>query len=907
MRTYVQLGILQDIFDWIFSNILAPVFKVVGEIVGAIFTVLFENFLLPLLELRLTLSLQIVRALLENFIYNLLFQVSRLLMWVLNAIERIFRTLAGLLPVYITDDNGKIVESGSLLLTLLRNKTITTALLGMITASVAFCFLIAIFATIRAAGDMSGKHPVGEVLRQTARSLLQLILIPFMALALVVLGDAVLQSIEIATGHNHIPVSDILFTMSTLDAVREDTYGDAVYYNVSTRSMAMSSKNAPDKSSVADFGLQDKYRKPFYTGEKDRDNIIVVLETFDIRRMDYIISVGLTIVFIFLFGIMSINMASRIFDCLLLLLVEPFFAAAIPLDEGEKFEKWKDLFLGRLISGYGMIVAMNLYLSVINLIFSGKIRFFGPKTTPAVEYLVEILFVAVGAFTMLKAGPVVTGIMSAQAGAREAEVQSSSQQAVTNVVSTLTAPVRRIAGEAISNGWQNIKSAISRATDGSVGGSSGGGVATAGTGAFGQGSASGPTGVHFSGVRTAGGQTVSASGSAGARAGGPGPGVHFNSRMSALGSARGNMTGFRRSGAGGAGGAAAPVAGSLGGAAAPAAGAGGFGAGGFEDDFDTIFDVGGVSLFDEGGAGDGGEDDFDTVFDVGGRSLFDEGDSGPSDAFKGRGTSKQTVRKPPGGLAAPFRSGVPGAASASFLQAGDAPGPVGSETYTWVGQRDAEEREDKKKLEEQQKAEQDAAALSAAESATGMDLNGDGVLSGAGELNMYEAEKAAGMDLDGDGFIGGSINDPDEDLFGGDALSNEKLFGGDALSNEKLFGGDTLSDEKLFGAPDPFTGRQNPDADILKAAESNIGLDLDGDGFIGGSINDPDEDLFGGDALSNEKLFGGDAISNEKLCGGDAISDESIFSGEAAADPFGGAPVPPADDFVAGSINDPDE
>ena len=100
---------------------------------------------------------------------------------------------------------------------------------------------------------MSGKRPVGEVLRQTARSLLQLILVPILALGMVVMGDAVLKSIELATRIEHVPVSRILFTMSTLDAVREDTYGDAEFYNVSTRSAALTRRNAPNISTVADL------------------------------------------------------------------------------------------------------------------------------------------------------------------------------------------------------------------------------------------------------------------------------------------------------------------------------------------------------------------------------------------------------------------------------------------------------------------------------------------------------------------------------------------------------------------------------------------------------------------------------------------------------------------------------
>ncbi len=669
MRIYVQLGILKDIFDWIYDNILSPVFKFIGDLLGTIFETLFNNLLMPLLEMELNVIIEIVGTMVMNFLYNLLFQVARLLLWVLDAVERIFRTLAGLEPVYFTGDSGVKEESGSLLLTMLNTRTIRSALLGMILASVALCFLIAIFATIRAAGDMSGKRSVSEVLHRTGRSLVKLITIPFMALVIVATGDAVLLGINNATAQDQVPVSQILFTMSTLDAVREEDFPDAKYYNVSTRSSALAKKNAPDPSTVADFGMKDKYRRQLYYGELDRDNIREVLRIFDIRRIDYIICVGLTAVFIFLFGVMAVNMASRIFDCLLLLLVEPFFAAAIPLDEGKKFDKWKELFLGRLISGYGIIVGVNLYLSVIGLIFSGKIQFFGPKTTPAVEYLVEIFFVAIGAWTIYKAGPVVTGIMSAQAGVREASVSAQSQQITAQTAAFLTSPIRRIAGAAVQGGWEAMKQGLSRLTDGSLGGTGGGGsVAPAGTGAFGQMTGTGPTGVHFNGKWSVGGMT-------------PVSGVHFGTKAGTLGSARGELTGLH---------------------GAQTAGTG--------DELDTLLGIGGRGPLDANGFVGG--DEMETIFDVGGSSLFNEGDAGMSAAFTGGGGIGRPVSHPPGGLAAPYRSQADAA-----------------DEYVWIGQRDQQEREERKKREEELRAQAQKSATDAAESSTGMDLDGDGKVS----------------------------------------------------------------------------------------------------------------------------------------------------------------------------------
>ena len=759
--TYVQLGILQKAFDYCYDHILSPAFNFISNLMKQILTPLFENFFLPLLEMHFKITIGIVKALLENYVYNLLFRVARILLWILDAIEKIFRTFAGLNPVYVRDESGRLKESGSLLLTLAMNRYIRTALLAMIMVAFVLCFLMALFATIRSAGDLEGKRPVGKVMRMTAQALLKLILIPIMSLGLIVLGDAVFKSIEIATNQTRTPVSNILFTMSTLDAVREKDYPDAVYYNSSTRSAALA-KNKAAASQVADYGMQDKYRKPWYLGHKDRDDMVQVLETFDIRRMDYIILVGLTAIFIFIFGLLAVNMSARIFDCLVLLLVEPFFAASIPLDEGEKFEKWKDIFLGRLVSGYGSVVAMNLYLSIISMIFSGKINFFGPGTTPGVEYLVKVLFVLIGAWTIVKAGPVVTGIMSAQGGAREAEVTKKSTELTGQAAAFVMKPFTWTAKTLAGRGFEALKEGVSNLTNGGFGNGGGGGagVAPAGTGAFGQLTGTGPTGVQFSGYRTPGGMAMpgypggvyaAPGGYAGTGSGGAGPtGVQFGGRKNADGrtingsggGGAGSTPGGRRSGAG--------MQSMLG------------GAGSADDGFETVFDIGDGTLFDE----PGGEDGFDTVFDVGGSNLFDEDYAGPTQAFGGSSANKRhSYSAPKMGLDVPNAglpgagipgAGIPGAGQGrspyDFLQAGSAPGTDNLGGYTWIGQEDQKEREEKKEYEEQLLKDMDSASLDAAESSTGMDLNGDGQVEGDLDFHKLFGDEPAG-----------SINDTDEE------------------------------------------------------------------------------------------------------------------------------------------------
>ncbi len=486
--SYVQLGWLQRAINYCYDHILSPAFEFVSNLISSILTVFFENALLPILELNFKFTIELIQTVFQNFLYDLLYSVAKLLMWCLDAVENTFRLFGGLDPVYTQNLDGQYVESGSFILTILKSNYIITALLGLIAASFVLCFLVAILATVRAMEDMpdGGKKSktVSKVLRHTANSLLRLILIPIMALFLVMLGDAILKSIDLATNNDQARVSDIIFTMSTLDAVRTDDnpspideiigvddavppdHSDAAFYNATTRAAALYDASDEMKKATSDFGLSDKYRKPFYlretisTGSLKRDVLAVVLQTFDLRKIDFIILIGGTLMFILIFGVLAISMLTRAFDVIILLLVEPFFAAYMPLDEGEHFEKWQETFFGRLVSGYGMVVAVNVYLSVVNLIFSNQVAFFGEGTTPGVVYIVNLIFAMVGGYTIIKAGPVVTSIMSSSAASRETEAVAMGNTLTVSAMRMISTPFRKIGNYFIGKGIDKMSASM---------------------------------------------------------------------------------------------------------------------------------------------------------------------------------------------------------------------------------------------------------------------------------------------------------------------------------------------------------------------------------------------------------------------------------------------------------------
>ena len=452
---YVQLGFISECVDYVIDHIISPAFNKIMEIVSYVHKIVFGKVLEPMLARVFGLQVELFKTIIINILSQWLYKLEVTVLKVLGALEKAFRTFAGLEPVYV---NGE--KKGSLLLALTQSNYVMRALLILSFVGIVLCFLFAVLATVKSMADLEGQKPIGKVMRATAKSLLTLIMVPIISLFFVVLGDTVLKQVDIATKTGEGTLADAIFVMSTLDAVREDDFNgyigfkDAKVYNSSTRAAALKTAGA---GTASDYGLNDKYRKPYYDqGVEAWGSLTTVLKVFDIRRIDYVVGIGGGLLYIYMIGASALVVIARVFDMLTLILVSPFFASTMPLDEGERYKKWTDTFLGKMVSGYGLIVGMNVYLGIVELIISGKVKFFGEGTTEAIDYLVRLLFMAVGAYAITQTGPIVTSIMNVQMARREAMAIAYGSSIMATPVTTVGGWIGKGLSNVLGRAWNNI-------------------------------------------------------------------------------------------------------------------------------------------------------------------------------------------------------------------------------------------------------------------------------------------------------------------------------------------------------------------------------------------------------------------------------------------------------------------
>ena len=172
-------------------------------------------------------------------------------------------------------------------------------------------------------------------------------------------------------------------------------------------------------NSLYDRGdFHDAIRKGYISGEKSYNDLGQVRKDFDIWDMDYLVGYIASIVFIIVMAICIFTFIVRLFNLLLLYITAPLFVASMPMDDGSKWQSWTQAFIIQLFSGFGIIIAMRLYLIIIPVILSSDLVFFAGSGADSamLNRMAQLLMVLGGAWAVLQSGSVIIGILAGNPG-----------------------------------------------------------------------------------------------------------------------------------------------------------------------------------------------------------------------------------------------------------------------------------------------------------------------------------------------------------------------------------------------------------------------------------------------------------------------------------------------------------
>ena len=412
------LGLFQKLFNWVLNHIFDPVFQWLAKLLSTalswLFNELLADILLPVLKDSVEYFIELFMDIFCTVIYGLFSGVLKLI----DYLELAFDVFIGVRDVSFGSKGNTI--TGSLLEVLFQQETINRTFWILTSAGLAIALLLTIYMTAKSAFDLDfdNRKPVSKVLASMMKTFVQFFTVPLFAWFIIELASIILRSITaLLGGQTETTLGRIIFVISSLNAALDTNYN--ANSNISGITLGTTS--------------EDMYRYPFYSmnavNAKDYGDISVVSNSFDLSEFDYLVGFIAAIFLFFVLAACLLSFVQRIFEIILLYIVSPYFVSTIPLDDGERFGKWRELFVGKTFSGFGSAIGMRLYLMVCPLIMSGSIDF-GAGSSPEMDYLVKLFFLAGGAWAVYRSGPTLTQILSYQAAQTEMMTQRAASYGI---------------------------------------------------------------------------------------------------------------------------------------------------------------------------------------------------------------------------------------------------------------------------------------------------------------------------------------------------------------------------------------------------------------------------------------------------------------------------------------------
>lgn len=470
----VYLGLFEQIFNQVLDRIFMPVFDFIISIMNVGFSFIFNDILagvlLPVLEIAFEKYIIAYQFVFGTVTYEIFIKPC---FSILDTVESAFDLFIGTKNVlyYPNGTAGAVVSDKTLLEVLLTFPTVQNAFWLITVSGIAIALLLSIYGVARSALDLDfeNKKPVSHVMSQLFKSIVAAFLVPFMVLFMVNLAKEIVVVLDrtIAVGNSDIEATDgssmgsALFVMCTANAAWDNDL------NRSTRRIQTTGNGI--KLEVydevnEDFDIMASPRNLFYANNEHYNyrNSLMVWRYFNPGKFDYFgFYTGIFVLVIMV--ICLITLIKRLLELLILYMVSPYFVAMMPIDDGEKFKEWFRMFLGKLFTGYGSLVALKVYLMLMPVFMRGGIRI--PNSSVSTSDILYYVFAIGGAWSVYKSSSLLTNLINTSAGRSEEQGMAAGAGAlaavtVRPVMNTATRIKSRLESKVVDESVEKAKKEI---------------------------------------------------------------------------------------------------------------------------------------------------------------------------------------------------------------------------------------------------------------------------------------------------------------------------------------------------------------------------------------------------------------------------------------------------------------
>lgn len=391
-----------------------------------IFNDLLSNVFAPILTDILKVFAEYFMSVIWSMWSEWLLGIFTVLCSLVDFVENIFNVFAGISPVQVEGRQTYLLDA------FFQMGEVTTAFVYITVMAVAISFIFTIYKTAKSISDMTleDRNPVSKVLADGMKAAVSFMLIPFLCVALLQLSSLVtnqaVSAFDAAQGGSS-TMGTILFLSAGMDADK----ATASRKNPVTGEME-------DPETERNPSFDDDVRNPYLKGEKDYRNLTTVKKDFYPSNFNYIQGFASGILILLILAGAVIIFIRRIFELLILYLVSPFFVSTIPLDDGATFARWRELFVAKFFSGFGVIFSMRYYMILVPSIAGNRLCLYSPSLPGGVmiNSILKLFMIIGGAWAVYKSQSLIMQILNQEAAAAEQQSGSLMTGIVVGTAST---------------------------------------------------------------------------------------------------------------------------------------------------------------------------------------------------------------------------------------------------------------------------------------------------------------------------------------------------------------------------------------------------------------------------------------------------------------------------------------
>ncbi len=166
-----------------------------------------------------------------------------------------------------------------------------------------------------------------------------------------------------------------------------------------------------------DGGMSAEALELFRTGTYDYTDTDLVQRYMELSDFPFLFSWLTGGVVMFGIGSSMLIFVDRVLSLVILYIVSPISISSSVLDDGSRFKLWRDQFLTKFITGYGMLIAVNVYALVCGLVMKSDFVFFPDSSF--LDLLMKLLVIAGGGLTLTKSTALIGNLVASGAGSNE--------------------------------------------------------------------------------------------------------------------------------------------------------------------------------------------------------------------------------------------------------------------------------------------------------------------------------------------------------------------------------------------------------------------------------------------------------------------------------------------------------